>query len=117
MSKLGRFAMVVVMDSLLGLMYYLWQVEGMDQAGNVFMFMVWFVGVGGVLMFFAGKPKASDYRTRLLVHRWFCCAATLSFLAGTIWAGHIVAACFYTFGWIVMRSYEEKSKQLWEAAQ
>lgn len=117
MSQIERFAVVLAMDCLLAFMYYLWQIEGMEQAGSVFMFMIWFCGVGGILVMVAGSPKAKDHKPRLLIHRWLSCVATLSFLVGTIWAGHIVAACFYALSWVVMRGYGDRAKEAWEAAQ
>lgn len=115
MNKASRFAVCVVADVMFAAMYYFWQFEGVERAGDVFMFMIWFCGLGGLIVLF-GSASAEQYRERYVIHVLFSRLATGAFLIGTIWAGHTVAAVFYLIAWGVAIGHTDRCRKLAEAS-
>lgn len=115
-KKFRMFLVLIVFDLFFACMYYLWQIEGVVQAGNVFMFMIWFVGVCGVLMVFAPHSPRGHVEV-YVIHKPVSRAFSAAFLVGTIWSGHLVAALFYLLAWFVLYCRQERSKELWMEQQ
>lgn len=111
MNKASRFAVCVVADVMFAAMYYFWQFEGVERAGDVFMFMIWFCGIGGLLVLFL-PASADQHKERYPAHVVFSALATLAFLFGVIWAGHIVAAAFYLIGCLIVLAHKERCSEL-----
>ena len=94
-------------------MYYLWQMEGVEQAGNIFIFWVWFVGVAGSISIFI-VPTANDYRPRTLIRGFIRFVVAPLTLLATLWAGHIAAATFYAISVLAAEVRHRKAKELAE---
>lgn len=107
---MNLFLRMIAFDGFFTAMYYLWQVMGIEQAGWVFMFMIWFCGVLGSLAILA-KPSDIEKKPKIAGHDWISGAFSFAFLAGAIWAGQFVAATFYCFALLVCRSHEIRRKE------
>ena len=111
MSKLSTIAITLSVNAMLGAAFYLWQVKGIEQAGNVFIFYVWFIGVIGSMLIFS-TPTANDYQPRTAVNNLsrFICSPLI--LIGTLWAGHIFAATVYAIAILAAHARRAKAKEL-----
>lgn len=97
-------------------MFYLWQVKGVEQAGNVFVFYVWLIGVLGSLAVFT-EPKAKDYRPRTALCTATRLIASVLVLLGALWAGHAFAATFFAVAILGGHAHRIKAKEAWEAGR
>lgn len=95
-------------------MYYLWQIEGVEQAGNVFIFYVWFIGIAGTLTVFIPATE-NDYTPRTVIQRVIRFAVAPLVLVGTLWAGHIFAASVYAIAVLAAEARHKEAKKLAEA--
>ena len=116
MNNLSKFLMAIVVDAWLVFMYYLWQINGITQAGNLFIFWVWFIGIVGTLMIFV-EAKAKDYRPMPLYFKIFNRISSVAIVVGTIWAGHSIAAVFYIIACFIGYILHARQKDLWESAK
>lgn len=113
---MGRFLKMLAMNAFFGAMYYMWQVEGVEQAGNVFLFLLWFIGVAGMLVGMFLPPDAKLYRRNHPIHSTVARLCILVILFGAVWAGHPIAATFYLIGVCGAYAYNEKSKAIAQEA-
>lgn len=102
----------LTMQTVLALLYTMWQRNGNDGAGNVFIFIVWIYAALAIFLGCFGKPET--FRTWPKSHslikikdRLF----NLVLVGGTAWAGHTVLATFYLMGWFLLLVRKEVSKE------
>lgn len=105
------FIKMLFVDVFFGAMFYLWQTEGVEQAGNVFMFMVWFCGIAGLFLIFV-NPTAKNYRPKIPGHELVSGMFSFAFLFATAWAGSFVAAALYAIAAISIRVHQSECKKL-----
>ena len=108
-----RPLVTVAINTFIGFMYYLWQFKGVEQAGNVFIFYVWFIGIVGTLMIFI-PATANDYMPRTAIQRVIRFVVLPSILIGAIWAGHIFAATVYAIAALAAEARHKEAKKLSE---
>ncbi len=114
-NGIGFFG-TLALYAFLAAMYYLWQIEGMEQAGRVFIFYVWAMAVfSSLLAFFT--PSAKSHKPNRKALKAISRLLTLLVLLATIWAGHIVAAVAFAAGWFFAYVHFTKAREAWEAAQ
>lgn len=113
-SNGAKAATTLAINAFILGMYYLWQFEGIEQAGNVFMFWVWFIGVVGTILVFI-PATANDYMPRTAIQKVFRFIVSPLILLGTIWAGHIFAATVYAIAALVAEARRKEAKRLSEA--
>lgn len=75
-----------------------WKFYGIEAAGNLLLFWVWFFAIVGIMAFFlpAQSPAAPKSRVRRFFST-FTCGVLLVALA---WYGHFVSAAFFVLGWL-----------------
>lgn len=111
-----KFLIAVALNAFIASMYYLWQIEGIEQAGNIFMFWVWFFGITGSLLLFV-PPTANDYTPRTFARGVFRFTVMPLTLLGTLWAGHIFAATVYAIASLSAEVRNKTAKALAEGEQ
>lgn len=114
MSNAMKSLIAAAVHTFLAGMYYLWQIKGVEQAGNVFIFYVWFIGIAGTLTVFI-PATANDYTPRTPIQRVIRFAVTPLVLVGTLWAGHIFAASVYAIAVLAAEVRHKEAKKLAEA--
>lgn len=107
---MGQFLKMLAMNGVYGVMYYLWQFKGIEQAGNVFLFLLWFIGIAGMLIGMFLPPDAKLYRRNHPAHSVVARICALVILFGAVWAGHPIAATFYLLGVCGVLAYNARSK-------
>ena len=115
-KAIGQFLKMLAMNGVYGVMYYLWQFKGVEQAGNVFLFLLWFFGIVGMLAGMFLPTDAKLYRRSHPIQSVVARLCTLVILFGAVWAGHPIAATFYLLGACGAYAYNEKSKALAQEA-
>lgn len=115
-KTMGRFLKMLAINGFFSVMYYLWQLEGVEQAGNVFLFLLWFFGIAGMLIGMFLPPDAKLHRGNHPTHLAVARLCSLAILVGAVWAGHPIAATFYLLGVCGVHAYSEKSKALAQEA-
>lgn len=108
-----RYLVTVAINTFIGFMYYLWQFKGVEQAGNVYLFWVWFVGMVGTLAVFI-PTTANDYKPRTALQHMIRFIVSPLIILATVWAGHIFAATVYAIAALAAEARHKEAKKLSE---
>lgn len=78
---------------------YAWKVRGIDPAGNLFLFWMWFVAAVGCVLLLIPRKYAAKTTQPKIPSLQICDLATEIILIGLLaWFGHFVLAAFYVAG-------------------
>lgn len=92
MRKLLHYSTVPAMLAL----FFLWKIEGIEGAGNVFQALFWFIypiAAAGSFVAFSGVIETTDsMRAAAKKNPWFSRTIALCMFAATAWFGHHVMA-------------------------
>ncbi|WP_261526131.1 hypothetical protein [Burkholderia multivorans] len=101
MSKSTRawLASIAVM-ALEAAAFIAWKRFGINAAGNVLLFWLWFLAVTGVLVlvFLPRDYERKNAAPKSALRTAMSIASTVSMIAALAWFGHFVVAAFYTLG-------------------
>lgn len=107
-SILSRFLIGASLHAAAGLALFAWQVKGVEQAGSLFVFWMWFVAILFSLNFF-GSNKPPEKRARK--SRALLCLnlpVWLFFTAALVWAGYAFLPSVMVFGLIATHALQSK---------
>lgn len=78
---------------------YAWKVRGIDPAGNLFLFWMWFVAAVGCILLLIPRKYAAKTTHPKIPSLQICDLATEIILVGLLaWFGHFVLAAVYVVG-------------------
>lgn len=112
MKSLKRWTTSIIIDVTLAYLFYLWQFRSVDGAGNMFMFVTWFLAIVGILV---GCVQGAD-RAKLAAgaaFRFYPVITDMTVICALAWTSHYVAAAFYALATLLItsaRSEESKKK-------
>lgn len=93
----GQYLFAALIDLALVGSFYIWQVQGSDGAGNLYLFLAWVIALGALLVGFTGcwspalmKPTVSWP----IWWKWFERARTTGMILSAAWLGHEALAVF-----------------------
>ncbi|WP_322997166.1 hypothetical protein [Castellaniella sp.] len=103
-----RFAISAALHIAAGAALYAWRVLGVEQAGNVFIFWMWFVAILFSFSFLASfdLPKKRLRKNRLLT--WMNLSAWLFFVGTLVWIGYVFLPSVLAFGLIAAHILQSK---------
>lgn len=103
-----RFAVNTFVHIAAGAALYAWQILGIERAGNVFVFWMWFVGVLFFVSFLAlpNPPKKRARKNRVLL--CLNLSAWLFFTGALVWLGYVFLPSVLVFGLIGTHALESK---------
>lgn len=88
---------------------YLWVVHGSEGAGRVFLFILWFVGLMGMIKLFVPVSK-EGYTPSTKIGGFLSAFFGLGFVFTAVWAGHVVAASVYAVGCCMFYAHNDLCK-------
>jgi len=113
MKNVGDLLIYAVIIGLL----YLYRFEGIEEAGAIAIFVIWFFIVAGALSLFA-EPEQLFKTSRLRKAKVLIQGSTVVFMVAIGWT---VTVSFYLCVWLIMQgkylSYKESLKSESEAAE
>lgn len=102
MSAAKYWSTAIITDALLVALFYVWQVNGIEQAGNVAVFWVWFMVVIKILAgasadktTFADKPRPAGFV-------WYHAVTEVALISALVWVGYVWLPAFYLLGSLMM---------------
>ncbi|MFT0533964.1 hypothetical protein ACMHYJ_14215 [Castellaniella hirudinis] len=103
-----RFAVNATLHIAAGTALYAWQVLGVEQAGNVFIFWMWFVAILFSFSFLASfdLPKKLPRKNRLLT--WMNLSVWLFFIGALVWIGYVFLPSVLVFGLLATHILQSK---------
>jgi hypothetical protein len=93
MSKITTFIYGRLLDVFAALMFWLWQFQGVERAGNVFLFFTWTISAAAFLASFSKEPPTKKH----IAYETYLWVVALAWVAGLVWAGHPWTAATYLF--------------------
>lgn len=103
-----RFAIAICTHAGAGSCLYAWHVEGIEQAGNVFIFWMWFAATLFALHLVLlvsppnERPPKNPALAVLNTSAWFF------FIVSLVWTGYVTLPAFLVFGLVVERVFESR---------
>lgn len=94
---------------------YFWQIHGVDQAGNLFVFWMWVVAITTCLSLFVPRKSLPKTRPpRSAAFEALHIGMRLMFIAALVWVGYVVLPAFLALGllgqWSVTTMYGRDGK-------
>lgn len=102
-------------DALLLALFYAWQVENVEQAGNVVVFWCWFIAIVRVLCGMVADKSLFSDKPRPAGFGWYHAVTDVAMISALVWVGFLWLPALYLFGAIMMegaRKREPKEKKV-----
>lgn len=107
MTSLKRWITAVVLDATWVVLLYLWQVRQIEGAGNVFVFIMWFFAIIGIIAASADSVDRSKLAAGPVFRAYQVITDTL-FVGSLAWTEHYWAAGMYAIAALLMSAVREK---------
>jgi predicted membrane channel-forming protein YqfA (hemolysin III family) len=101
MKSLKHWIIALALDGSLVTLLYQWQFRQVEGAGNIFMFVTWFLAVLGIIAALVPDKKAHPRRPVFRAYKFVAHTCIIGALA---WTGHYVAATTYVVAFILMHA-------------
>lgn len=113
MSALVYWTRAVLSDALIVALFYAWQAEGIEQAGNVAVFWVWFLAISKSLGAWSLDKTSFADRPRPAGFIWYHGLTEFVTVSALVWFDFIWLPVVYLIGTLAMegaRNREPKAK-------
>jgi len=98
MKPLRYWLISINVDLLILCLFYVWRFEGIEQAGNVVVFWLWFVTVVRTLIGFACNKKMFAEQKRPAGFGWYHAITEIALITALVWIGYILLPALYLLG-------------------
>lgn len=106
----------IVLDLLLASLYYTWQAEGIDQAGNVVIFWTWFIVVIRILVGLGSDKSAFAKHPRPAGFTRYYAVAEIAKISTLAWIGYTWLPALYLVGTMLMEGARKREPKTEGAA-
>lgn len=98
----------VTLDLLILSLFYIWQSEGTEQAGNVVVFWLWFITIVRILVGIGADKTSFAERPRPAGFVWYHGVTEFATISALAWFGYTLLPAFYLIGTMLVEGARKR---------
>lgn len=117
MNALKFWTKAIIVDAIVATVFYLWLIRGVDDAGNLALFLVWTLAVLRILSSFALGEIDAKRLWRPAGFGPYHHLTELAVIAALAWSGNLVTASVFTLAYFLLEGARSKALKAADAAK